>query len=84
MTSNLGSEDIRAASPQLRALADTTKHRHQEYLRHMEGFNRQMYPILKASFQRDEFLGRINQIVVFLPLDTEEVNAFCPPIQDCY
>eukprot|EP00128_Syssomonas_multiformis_P008198 Colp12_sorted_trinity150504_noHs@27603 len=30
-------------------------------------------PILKAHFQRDEFLGRIDEIVYFLPFTREEV-----------
>ncbi|KAF6025974.1 CLPB [Bugula neritina] len=33
-----------------------------------------IHPILKAHFKRDEFLGRINEIVYFLPFNTEELN----------
>eukprot|EP01137_Pigoraptor_chileana_P011897 Opistho-2@63503 len=32
-------------------------------------------PILKAHFQRDEFLGRINEILYFLPFDDIELKA---------
>lgn len=31
-------------------------------------------PILKRHFKRDEFLGRINEIVYFLPFNAEELN----------
>lgn len=31
-------------------------------------------PILKKHFRRDEFLGRINEIVYFLPFTSEELN----------
>lgn len=31
-------------------------------------------PILKRHFQRDEFLGRINEIVYFLPFSKTELN----------
>ena len=30
-------------------------------------------PILKRHFQRDEFLGRINEIVYFLPFSRQEL-----------
>ena len=33
-----------------------------------------IHPILKQHFKRDEFLGRINEIVYFLPFDTQELN----------
>lgn len=32
-----------------------------------------MRPILKAHFRRDEFLGRINEIVYFLPFSRAEL-----------
>jgi len=31
-------------------------------------------PILKRHFRRDEFLGRINEIVYFLPFSKQELN----------
>lgn len=31
-------------------------------------------PILKRHFQRDEFLGRINEFVYFLPFSKSELN----------
>jgi ATP-dependent Clp protease ATP-binding subunit ClpB len=74
MTSNLGSEEIRAASPRLHKLVATTEDRHERYLKGMGQFTKQLYPVLKKSLKRDEFLGRINQIVVFLPLSNQEVS----------
>ncbi|TDL21819.1 hypothetical protein BD410DRAFT_749362 [Rickenella mellea] len=74
MTSNLGSEQIREAAPELRALVAEIEGRHEEYLRVIGQFNRDLHPILKTSLKRDEFLGRINQIVVFLPLNDEEIS----------
>ena len=32
-----------------------------------------MRPILKNHFQRDEFLGRINEIVYFVPFSRQEL-----------
>lgn len=73
MTSNLASDEIKEQSPFLRALVAATERRPEEYARVIGQFNRQIHPILKQSLKRDEFLGRINQIVVFLPLDESEV-----------
>jgi ATP-dependent Clp protease ATP-binding subunit ClpB len=36
--------------------------------------NNVAYPILRNHFQRDEFLGRINQILFFLPFDDDELR----------
>jgi len=75
MTSNLGSDEIKAASPRLRKLVNDTKNRPEEYHRVINRFNKELHPVLKQSLKRDELLGRINQIVVFLPLDYEEIRA---------
>jgi ATP-dependent Clp protease ATP-binding subunit ClpB len=80
MTSNLASEEIREASPALRALVDQTENHHQQYLQVIGKFNRQIHPVLKRSLKRDEFLGRINQIIVFLPLDESEVHDHRIPL----
>jgi ATP-dependent Clp protease ATP-binding subunit ClpB len=74
MTSNLGSEEIRAASPSLHRLVAATENRHEQYLKSIGEFNKQLYPVLKKSLKRDEFLGRINQIVVFVPLTNQDVS----------
>ena len=74
MTSNLGSEEIRAASPNLRRLVASTEDQRERYLKAMGTFKKELYPVLKQSLVRDEFLGRINQTVVFLPLSKQEVS----------
>lgn len=74
MTSNLASDEIKAKSPFLRKVVAETEHRPEEYTRVVSAFNREIHPILKKRLRRDEFLGRINQIVVFLPLDETEVS----------
>jgi len=74
MTSNLGSEEIRAKSPQLHKLVAATEDRHEQYLNAVGEFTKELYPVLKKSFKRDEFLGRINQIVVFLPFKEKEIS----------
>jgi len=74
MTSNLGSEEIRAASPKLHRLVAETENRHEQYLKSIGQFNKALHPVLKKAFKRDEFLGRINQIVVFLPLTNQEIS----------
>ena len=74
MTSNLAADKIREASPMLRKIVDATTDRPEEYSRVIAGFNRTIHPILKKKLKRDEFLGRINQIVVFLPLNEDEVT----------
>ncbi|KLO08742.1 hypothetical protein SCHPADRAFT_597461 [Schizopora paradoxa] len=74
MTSNLASDEIKKASPMLRKLVEQTEDRPEEYTRVVGEFNRGIHPILKESLRRDEFLGRINQIVVFLPLNEDEIS----------
>jgi len=74
MTSNLGSEEIRAAAPRLHKLVAMAEDRHELYLNGIEQFNRGLYPVLKESLKRDEFLGRINQTVIFLPFNNQEVS----------
>lgn len=75
MTSNLATEQIKRKAPVLRKLiADSEEQgRPEEYLRVTNEFNREIYPQLKARLKRDEFLGRINQMVIFLPLNDEEI-----------
>jgi ATP-dependent Clp protease ATP-binding subunit ClpB len=40
--------------------------------------NNVVQPILKRHFQRDEFLGRINEIIVFHPFSGEGIICFAP------
>ena len=76
MTSNLATEQIKHKAPFLRRLIDETEAqgRPEEYRRVMNDFIHEIYPHLKARLKRDEFLGRINQIVVFLPFDRKEIE----------
>jgi ATP-dependent Clp protease ATP-binding subunit ClpB len=68
MTSNLGSEDIRAASPMLHKLVAKTEGRHEQYLKGTRHFVKQLYPVLKESFKRDEISDRtrVNSWLVHL------------------
>lgn len=36
--------------------------------------NNTIYPILRSHFKRDEFLGRINEILFFLPFSSKELD----------
>ncbi|KLO08749.1 hypothetical protein SCHPADRAFT_597762 [Schizopora paradoxa] len=74
MTSNLASDEIKEAAPRLRQLLEDTKDRPEVYHRTMNKFNKDIHPVLKRSLRRDELLGRINQIVVFLPLSEDEIR----------
>ncbi len=74
MTSNLASDEIKNTTPMLRRIIDSTENRPEEYLRIIGEFNRRIHPVLKQSLKRDEFLGRINRTIVFLPLNQEEVS----------
>ncbi|XP_034934875.1 caseinolytic peptidase B protein homolog [Chelonus insularis] len=84
MTSNLASEEIAEHAMQLRAEAesvlqqrlDKNSNEDQEperivISRHFK--DEVVRPILKAHFRRDEFLGRINEIVYFLPFSRSEL-----------
>jgi len=76
MTSNVGSDIIKDNSAFLHESVDEAEKqgRPEEYLRIVRDFNQCLYPVLKTYFKRDEFLGRINQIIVFLPLTPEEIT----------
>uniref|UniRef100_A0A8H7XTG9 Uncharacterized protein n=1 Tax=Psilocybe cubensis TaxID=181762 RepID=A0A8H7XTG9_PSICU len=76
MTSNLGSEEIRQAAPGLHKLVERTEavDMHTQYLNGIANFNKTLYPVLKKTLKRDEFLGRINQMVVFLPFTENEIR----------
>ncbi|CAG5135318.1 unnamed protein product [Candidula unifasciata] len=85
MTSNLASEEIAEHALQLRQEASRmTKMRGADSLEDLEQtekvtisktFKDQVVrPILKRKFRRDEFLGRINEIVYFLPFSPSELT----------
>ncbi|XP_059151517.1 mitochondrial disaggregase-like [Physella acuta] len=85
MTSNLASEEIAEHAIQLRQeAADMSRMRGTTSIEDLEqaekvtisrNFKDQVVrPILKRKFRRDEFLGRINEIVYFLPFSQSELS----------
>uniref|UniRef100_A0AAY4EQ40 Uncharacterized protein n=1 Tax=Denticeps clupeoides TaxID=299321 RepID=A0AAY4EQ40_9TELE len=85
MTSNVASEDIAHHALQLRKDAQVqNKRRLAENLEDVQKTSQVtiskqfkeevIQPILKAHFRRDEFLGRINEIVYFLPFCRAELT----------
>ncbi|MCJ8739862.1 hypothetical protein PDJAM_G00052270 [Pangasius djambal] len=84
MTSNVASDEIAQHALQLRQEAqEQSRHRladsldgvqHSEKITISKKFKEDVIrPILKAQFRRDEFLGRINEIVYFLPFCHSEL-----------
>ncbi|XP_049763291.1 caseinolytic peptidase B protein homolog [Schistocerca cancellata] len=84
MTSNLASDEIAQHALQLRREAEDVMHQRlegkldekevQETITISRGFKENVVqPILKRHFRRDEFLGRINEIVYFLPFSRTEL-----------
>uniref|UniRef100_A0A0C9R1I9 Clpb_1 protein n=1 Tax=Fopius arisanus TaxID=64838 RepID=A0A0C9R1I9_9HYME len=84
MTSNLASEEIAEHAIQLRAEAERllnqrldkseSEDQTPEQIVISRNFKDEVVrPILKAHFRRDEFLGRINEIVYFLPFSRAEL-----------
>ncbi|NXA48773.1 CLPB protein, partial [Nothocercus julius] len=84
MTSNVASEEIAQHALQLRQEAlEMSKKRLAENLEDVQMSDKitiskqfkekVIRPILKAHFRRDEFLGRINEIVYFLPFCHSEL-----------
>ncbi|XP_074008772.1 LOW QUALITY PROTEIN: mitochondrial disaggregase [Numenius arquata] len=84
MTSNVASEEIAQHALQLRQEAlEMSKNRIAENLEDVQVTDKitiskqfkekVIRPILKAHFRRDEFLGRINEIVYFLPFCHSEL-----------
>ncbi|MCI4385627.1 hypothetical protein PGIGA_G00052850 [Pangasianodon gigas] len=84
MTSNVASDEIAQHALQLRQEAqEQSRHRladsldgvqHSEKITISKKFKENVIrPILKAQFRRDEFLGRINEIVYFLPFCHSEL-----------
>ncbi|XP_007247708.3 caseinolytic peptidase B protein homolog [Astyanax mexicanus] len=84
MTSNVASDDIAHHALQLRQEAqEQSRHRLAENLEDVQQSDKitisrrfkdeVIRPILKAHFRRDEFLGRINEIVYFLPFCHSEL-----------
>ncbi|OCB88624.1 hypothetical protein A7U60_g4222 [Sanghuangporus baumii] len=77
MTSNIAGEEIKRAAPRLRQSVTRSEEegRHESYVHLIQEFTRAIRPQLKQNLKRDEFIGLINQIVVFLPLNKEEIEV---------
>ncbi|KAJ8368098.1 hypothetical protein SKAU_G00081260 [Synaphobranchus kaupii] len=84
MTSNVASDEIAQHALQLRQEAqEQSRRRLAENLKEVQTSDKitiskpfkeeVIQPILKAQFRRDEFLGRINEIVYFLPFCHSEL-----------
>lgn len=84
MTSNLASDEIAAYALQLRSeTAEIARQRYNDKIDDVEMIEevtiskafkeKVVQPILKKHFRRDEFLGRINEIVYFLPFSQSEL-----------
>uniref|UniRef100_A0A1E1X9P1 Putative caseinolytic peptidase b n=1 Tax=Amblyomma aureolatum TaxID=187763 RepID=A0A1E1X9P1_9ACAR len=82
MTSNLASDEIAQHATDLRRDAELLSLQRQslqpsteEVSIRSEFKERVVRPILKRHFRRDEFLGRINEIVYFLPFSRKELTV---------
>lgn len=82
MTSNLASDEIAQHATDLRRDAELLALQRQSLQASVEEVSirsefkeRVVRPILKRHFRRDEFLGRINEIVYFLPFSRKELTA---------
>ncbi|GIY01799.1 caseinolytic peptidase B protein homolog [Caerostris darwini] len=84
MTSNLASEEIARHALQLRAeVAELASQRYSNNIGDSEMVEKitiskafkenVVHPILKRHFRRDEFLGRITEIIYFLPFSKSEL-----------
>ena len=78
MTSNLAQEEIAEESAPLRDFI--AQHGHEAGLNDestsaLKRFlNARVFPILRQHFRRDEFLGRINEVLLFLPFTDQELQ----------
>ena len=81
MTSNLGQQEIAGETLRLReAVAGRLVEDPALNIEEAEALSphfrtETMLPLLKAHFKRDEFLGRISEILYFLPFDEEQLHA---------
>ncbi|KAI9026081.1 P-loop containing nucleoside triphosphate hydrolase protein [Hyaloraphidium curvatum] len=77
MTSNLAQQEIGREADFLRkdlAGAGPPKEENRERSLSREFIDKTIYPILRRHFGRDEFLGRINEILFFLPFSEPELH----------
>jgi ATP-dependent Clp protease ATP-binding subunit ClpB len=74
MTSNLAQTEIADHADTLRAEGVHVGRNDEESSQAKKFINQTIYPILREHFRRDEFLGRINEVLFFLPFTTEELK----------
>ncbi|OMH86283.1 Caseinolytic peptidase B protein-like protein [Zancudomyces culisetae] len=78
MTSNLAQREIAEQSQILREEAEKNEFTNplkDDYNSPQKKFiNQVIYPILRSHFRRDEFLGRITEILYFLPFNSQELH----------
>jgi hypothetical protein len=73
MTSNLAQREIADEAIRLRQQGNLQEQQQQQQLLLSRDFKRNViHPILRRHFGRDEFIGRINEIVFFLPFTESE------------
>lgn len=72
MTSNLAQTEIANEAELIRA--EGTGSERSETSASKKFLNNTVYPLLREHFKRDEFLGRINEVLLFLPFTTEELK----------
>jgi ATP-dependent Clp protease ATP-binding subunit ClpB len=70
MTSNLGQQEI-AESAELLRQVSVMEGGAESFSRSF--MNKVLYPILRSHFKKDEFLGRINDMLVFIPFSDDEL-----------
>ena len=69
MTSNLGQREIADEALRMREQSLPEDRLDEEFQ------TRTIQPILKAALKRDEFLGRINEILYFLPFTDQQLRS---------
>eukprot|EP00055_Hartaetosiga_balthica_P011241 m.50421 g.50421 ORF g.50421 m.50421 type:complete len:623 (+) comp7512_c0_seq2:137-2005(+) len=74
MTSNLAASEIAEHAWELRQRAEETQQGDGPFMLSKDFINGIIRPILKHHFKRDEFLGRINQILYFVPFSRSELG----------
>ncbi|KAF7280465.1 hypothetical protein GWI33_005860 [Rhynchophorus ferrugineus] len=95
MTSNLASEEIARHAIRLREEVEKLKQERMKSNSKDENFSEDIVisrkfkdsvvkPILKRHFRRDEFLGRINEIVYFLPFSRTELLQLVKKELECW
>eukprot|EP01147_Barroeca_monosierra_P002992 gene2992-5781_t len=74
MTSNLASDVIAEHAWELRRRAEELQQTDDQFTLSKQFKEQIIRPILKGHFKRDEFLGRIDEILYFVPFSKSELN----------